>query len=184
MPATTAARQRTRELTRCALAVALISVCAWISIPAAVPFTMQTFGIFLVLALLGGRWGSLAVGAYLLLGAVGVPVFAGFTGGLGSLLNATGGYKLGFLFIGLTYWLLTRLWGQRFAVQLAGLLLGLAVCYAFGTAWFLVVYVRTTGPMELISALSLCVFPFLIPDFCKLGLALLLARRLRPRMGL
>ncbi len=183
MPATTTAR-RTRELTRCALAVALIALCAWISIPAAVPFTMQTFGIFLILTLLGGRWGTLAVGAYLLLGTVGVPVFAGFTGGLGSLLNSTGGYKLGFLFLALTYWLFTRLWGERLGVQLAGSVLGLALCYAFGTAWFLVVYVRTTGPVELLTALSWCVFPFIIPDLCKLVLAVLLARRLRPHMSL
>ena len=82
-------RLRTRDLTYVALCAVLIAVCAWISIPAPVPFTLQTFGIFAALTLLGGRRGCYAVAVYLLLGLVGLPVFAGFQGGIGALLGTT-----------------------------------------------------------------------------------------------
>ena len=84
---TAAGRSKTLDMAYIALFTVLIAVCAWISIPTLVPFTLQTFGIFLATAVLGGKRGSLAVAVYLLLGAVGVPVFANFTGGLGMLLG-------------------------------------------------------------------------------------------------
>ena len=95
---------RTQELARAALFAALIAICSWISIPTAVPFTLQTFAVFLALGVLGGKLGTLSVAVYLLLGAVGLPVFAGFQGGLGALLGATGGYLAGFLLTALTVW--------------------------------------------------------------------------------
>ena len=75
---------------------ALMAVCSWISIPTAIPFTLQTMAVFLAVGLLGGKRGTLAVTAYVLLGAVGAPVFANFSGGIGILLGQTGGYILGF----------------------------------------------------------------------------------------
>ena len=76
----------TKDLVYIALAAVLICVCSWISIPMAVPFILQTFAVFCVLELLGGRRGTIAVCVYILLGAVGLPVFSGFTGGIGKLL--------------------------------------------------------------------------------------------------
>ena len=73
---------KTRELAAAALLAAVMAVCAWITVPAPVPFTMQTFAIFLAVGVLGGKGGTLAVGVYLLLGAVGAPVLSGFSGGL------------------------------------------------------------------------------------------------------
>ena len=87
----------TRDLCFCAIGAALIAVCAWISIPADVPFTLQTFAIFAVCGLLGGKRGTVSVLVYLLLGAVGAPVFAGFRGGFASLIGTTGGYLVGFI---------------------------------------------------------------------------------------
>lgn len=168
---------RTLDLAYIALFAVLMAVCAWISIPMTVPFTLQTFAIFAAMATLGGRRGTYAVAAYLLMGAVGLPVFSNFQGGLGVLLGTTGGYILGFLGSALIYWLLTAKLGNSLPVSIAACLLGLAVCYAFGTAWFLLVYARTTGPIGLMTALGWCVFPFLIPDLAKLGLAVLLSRR-------
>ena len=81
----------------------LIAVCAWISIPIEIPFTMQTFGVFLALRLLKGKYGTLSILIYILLGAIGAPVFAGFSSGLGILLGPTGGYIIGFLFCGIIY---------------------------------------------------------------------------------
>ena len=73
---------------------------------------------------------------YILLGAAGLPVFAGFTGGVGILLGPTGGYILGFLFMALVYWLGERRAGGALKGTAALLLLGLLLCYTFGTAWF------------------------------------------------
>ncbi len=168
-----------KDMALCALFAALIAVCSWISVPAAVPFTLQTFAVFAAVLLLGGKRGSLAVAVYLLLGAVGVPVFSGFKGGIGALLGPTGGYILGFLISALLIWAVTARFGESLGVLVAALLLGLAVCYAFGTAWFVVVYSRAKGPISVGSALGMCVVPFILPDLCKIALALLLSSRLK-----
>ena len=91
----------------------------------------------------------MAVAAYLLLGFAGLPVFSGFQGGPGVLLGATGGYILGFLAAAAVYWAVTARLGDRTGVKAAAMALGLLVCYAFGTAWFLAVYARAAGPMGL-----------------------------------
>lgn len=175
---------KTRQLASTGIMAALIVICAWITIPTVVPFTMQTFAIFLAVGLLGGKLGSLAVGVYLLLGAVGLPVFSGFRGGLGTFAGVTGGYLLGFLLLALVMWLGERLFGENTAVFLLSAIAGLAVCYFFGTAWYLLLYTRTTGPVSLWTVLGSCVFPFLLPDGLKLALALVLRRRLRPALHL
>ena len=169
---------RAVDLAYTALFTVLIMVCAWITVPLTVPFTLQTFGVFAALGTLGGRRGTYAVAAYLLLGLMGLPVFSGFQGGPGVLLGTTGGYILGFLASALLYWAVTARFGHRPAVMAAAMGLGLAVCYAFGTAWFLAAYARTAGPMGLWAALGLCVFPFVVPDLAKLALAMFLSRRL------
>ena len=163
-----------------ALCAAVMAVCSWISIPAAVPFTMQTFGVFLAVGLLGGRNGTLAVLVYILLGAAGLPVFSGFNGGIGHLFGATGGYIIGFVFSALPMWLAEALFGKSNKVLIVSMVAGLLVCYAFGTAWFMVVYARDSGSIGLITALSWCVFPYIIPDALKILLAAVLTRRLRP----
>lgn len=159
----------TKYMTRAALFAALTAICAWISIPVAdIGFTMQTFGVFLTLGVLGGKWGTASILIYLLLGAVGMPVFSGFRGGMGMLLGVTGGYLWGFLFSGLTYWLL-----ERFG-KLPAMIAAMAVCYLCGSIWF---HIYAGGGIGLI--LLRCVVPFLIPDGLKILLAHSLSRRLR-----
>ena len=169
---------RAVDLAYTALFAVLMMVCAWITVPLTVPFTLQTFGVFAALGTLGGRRGTYAVAAYLLLGLAGLPVFSGFRGGPGVLLGTTGGYILGFLALALLYWAVTARLGQRPVVMAAAMVLGLVVCYAFGTAWFLVAYARAAGPIGLWAALGMCVFPFVVPDLVKLALAWMLSRRL------
>ena len=170
-----------KDLALCGVFAAVLAVCAWISLPVLdIAFTMQTFGVFLTLEVLGGRRGCLTILVYLLLGAVGAPVFAGFQGGLGALLGVTGGYLWGFLATGLTYWAMTASLGSRLWVRVTGLVLGLLACYAFGSAWFLLLYAVRGEAMALATVLAKCVIPYLIPDGCKLALALILAKRLRP----
>ena len=173
---------RTADLAYIALFAVLLTVCAWINLPLPVPFTLQTFAVCAAMGILGGRRSTWALVVYLLLGAVGLPVFSGFRGGLGALLGTTGGYILGFLAMPLVYWAVTALLGERTWVMAAAMVLGLAVCYAFGTAWFVALYTRTSGPITVGAALGMCVFPFVIPDLVKLGLALALSRRLRERL--
>ena len=75
------------------------------------------------------------------------------------------------------YWLVTARLGASLPVSILACVLGLLVCYAFGTAWFLVAYARSVGPISLTAALGMCVFPFVLPDLIKLALAVLLSRR-------
>lgn len=171
-------RTKTLDLVYMAVAVVIITICSWISIPTVVPFTMQTFAVFFVLSFLGGKRGTAVIAIYLLLGTIGVPVFAEFTAGIGIVLGTTGGYLVGFIFIGLIYWLAERIFGKKLWVEIVALALGLIALYAFGTAWYMIVYARTTEAIGLLTALTWCVFPFIIPDLIKLGLALLLARRI------
>ena len=173
-------RLGTKDIALTALFVAVMAVCSLISIPATVPFTLQTFGVFLSVGLLGGKRGSLAVLVYLLLGAVGLPVFSGFTGGIGHLLGPTGGYIIGFIFSALLMWLAERLFGKSVTVLAVSMIAGLIVCYAFGTSWFMSVYTKNTGEIGLMTALGWCVIPYIIPDVAKIVLAVLLTRRLRP----
>ena len=166
------------DLVMIALFAALIAVCAWITIPGAVPFTLQTMGVFLAVGLLGGKRGTAAVLVYILLGAVGMPVFSGFSGGVGRLLGTTGGYIIGFLVAALAMWAMEAIFGKAKWVLPVSMLLGLLLCYAFGTAWFLVLYTQTKGAISVASVLSMCVVPFIIPDLLKTALALLLTSRL------
>ena len=168
-----------RDISLIALFAAVIAVCSWISIPLTVPLTMQTFAVFLCGLMLGPGRALLAVIVYMLLGAVGLPVFANFNAGFGVLLGTTGGYIIGFIFTAL----LSGIAGSRFSEslpkQILLMVLGLLLCYVFGTAWFLVVYTSRTGPVGIVTALAWCVFPYIIPDLVKMSLAIIVKRRFR-----
>ena len=159
-----------KKMVRASLFAALIAVCAWIAVPIPpISFTMQTFGVFLALGVLGGKWGSISIFIYLLLGVTGLPVFTGFRGGVAALVGVTGGYLWGFLVSGLVYWAL-----ERFG-KLPAMVLGMAACYICGSLWF-TVYAGTVGFW---GAMMTCVVPYLIPDAVKIGLAHLLSNRIR-----
>lgn len=166
---------KTRDVALVGLFAALTVICAWISIPVGpVPVTLQTFAVFLGAALLGPKRGTLAVGVYILLGVVGLPVFSGFKG----LNPLTFGYVLGFLPLGLMTAAAERLFpGRKLALPL-GMALGLLACYLIGTVWFwYVMHFRGTA-YGFGKILSLCVVPFILPDLLKLAAAWLLARKL------
>ena len=165
------------DYTSISICIALMAICSWITIPATVPFTLQTFAVFVTVGLLGGRKGTAAVAAYLLMGAIGLPVFAGFSGGIGYMLGATGGYIMGFLFSAVIMWGFECRWGSSIRVLTVSMLAGLLVCYAFGTIWFATVYSSGT---DIMNVVSLCVLPFVVPDICKIILAAEICRRMRP----
>lgn len=174
----------TKDMAYSAIGVALITVCSWLSVPMTIPFTMQTFAVCLVTALLGLRGGILSVLVYILLGAVGMPVFAGFAGGPASLFGVTGGYIIGFIFTAVAVGLLTERFGRTIPVLICSMSLGILLCYVFGTAWFMFVYGKNTGPIGLGTALSWCVVPYIVPDAVKVILASVLAVRLYPLIGM
>ena len=173
-------RSRTYELVYAAIFAVLLAICSWISIPTVIPFTLQTFGVFSALFILGGRRGTIAISIFLLLGVIGIPVFSNFGAGLGVLLGNTGGYAIGFLFIGLSTWLFEKFFPQKTILQILSMLLGLLFCYAFGTFWFMNISMNSDGTYELMTVLTMCVFPFIIPDLIKLWFAYLVSRRIRP----
>lgn len=170
---------RTVDLAYIGLMVAVMSICAWITIPGSVPFTMQTLGVFLTLGLLGGKRGTEAVVVYLVLGLMGVPVFSGFRGGLSVLFGTSGGYLAGFLFAAFLQWFLMDRLGRGYRVLALSMTAGQMLCYLTGTLWYWWAYASGTGNTGLRAVILTSVLPFVLPDFLKILLALFLTRRLR-----
>lgn len=165
---------KTKDMVTVSLSAALICVCSWIQVPSAVPFTLQTFAVFLIGATLGAKKGVAATLVYLLLGAVGLPVFSGFQGGIGTLLGATGGYALGFVPSVLIVGICADKCKNKLLPSVLSSVAAIAVCYLIGTLWFAFVY----GDGNLTGAFTVCVLPFIIPDAVKITLAMLTAKRL------
>ena len=152
---------RISDIVYIGMSAAIIAVCAWIQIPLTVPITLQTMGVALVAGLFGAKRGTLATLLYILIGAIGVPVFSGFKSGFGVLLGSTGGYIIGFIFTALIVGLVSDKTNKLWAIILS-MVLGVLVCYAFGTVWFAVVYAKTNEhifaalikPRERVSAIT------------------------------
>lgn len=163
-------------VTLTAVMTALVCVVAPFSfpLPGDVPLSMANFMLLLAVCLLGGRCGSVCCLIYLLLGMVGVPVFAGFGAGVGKLAGPTGGYLVGYLPMVLVAGAFCRLGKQRKWVLPIGLALGILVSYVPGTLWLS--YVTGT---DLFTACFVGVLPFLPGDLLKILLLALLTPRLR-----
>ena len=175
-----------RDIALISVSAALITICSWISIPLGpVPFTLQTLGILAVMLTIGGRRGTIAIVVYLALGAVGVPVFAGFKGGIGAFLGPTGGFLIGFVIAALVYWLLEKVLFKRLmntAVKtwvfgILSFVIFEIVMYVIGVIWFMTVYAAQTGPVGLATVMGWCVIPFIIPDIVKMAVAVLIGER-------
>lgn len=163
------------NLTITALFAVIICICSMLSIPAAIPFTLQTFAVFFSLFVLGGKYGTLSIAVYILLGITGLPVFHNFTGGIGTLMNNTGGYILGFLLCGAVYILMTKPISKNPIFKLFSAFIGLVLCYAIGTLWFVITSAQS---VNFTTVLITCVVPFIIPDTVKILLAYFISQRL------
>ena len=168
-------RMKTKNLAFCALMAAVTAVCAQISIPlpGGVPVTLSVAAVYLSGAFLGPGLAFASQLVYLLLGAFGLPVFAGFSGSLGVLLGSTGGYLLVYPLMAAAVALGRRLWGGKLPSLAASMLIALLLCYAGGTAWFMAVTQKS-----LAVSLAACVFPFVPVDLCKIALASAVGSRL------
>lgn len=169
-------RHNTRDMTLVAVMAALICVAGPLTVAIGpIPLSLATFAIYLAGALLGPGRGALAVALYLLIGAVGVPVFSGFSGGFQKLAGVTGGYLVGYVPCAWLSGLGARGEAKDARWRLPAMMaLGTAVLYAIGTAWFML---QTKNPLG--AALGMCVLPFLPGDAIKIAAAALLARPIR-----
>ena len=179
-------RKRAYNITIVAVSAALNTICSWISIPVGpVPVTLQTLAVLAVLLTVGGRRGTIAIAVYLALGAVGVPVFAGFKGGPAAFIGPTGGFLAGFIAAALVFWLLEKLvfarlmttTAKKFVFGIVNSLIFEIVLYTIGVIWFMTVYASQTGPVGLGTVLGWCVIPFIIPDLIKVFAASVIGSR-------
>lgn len=168
-----------REITYISLCAIILAVCSWITIPSVVPFTLGTFGVYLVSLLLGGKRGTIAVLIYILLGAIGIPVFSGFRGGVTVLLGTTGGYIIGYILIALVMWGTEKWAGKNKWIRMLSMLFGLLLCYLCGTIWFMVVYAKNMESAGIVAVLGWCVFPYVIPDVMKIGMAYIVGKKIK-----
>ena len=166
-----------RSMIFTAIMAAIICVCAPFSIPVPgllVPISLATFAVYLAGGVLGAKRGALAVLVYILIGAVGLPVFSGFSGGLAKLFGVTGGYIIGYIPCALLSGLIFERVKKAWALPL-GMAAGTAACYIFGTAWFLVSTTLAAGrPLTgaaVAAAVMNCVVPFLVGDAIKIAAA-------------
>ena len=158
------------------LLAALMAVGAYIAIPIGpVPIVLQNLFIFLAGLLLGPKWGSASVAVYLLAGILGLPVFAGGTGGIGRIVGPTGGYLLGFLPAVYLIGLISKKGGRNPLMDVVAMIAGTIVIYACGVAWL-----KTLTGMTLTKTLAVGMYPFLIGDAIKIAAALPIAKGLRP----
>lgn len=176
---------RLKSMVFVALMAAFLCIFSPISIPLPlVPITLQTFAVFLASALLGWKRGTVAVLIYLLLGLIGLPVFSGWTGGFSSFATPSSGYIIGFVFTALLTGFLIDRFPNRLWMYPVAMIAGLAVCYLFGTIWFLVyMNVWMATPYTLWQALLVCVIPFLVGDAVKIAAAAALSYPLRKQLA-
>ena len=168
---------KTYTLVVTALMAAVTCILAPLSIPIGpVPISLTNFAIYLSLYVLDWKKGTISYLIYLLIGLVGVPVFSGFTGGVAKLAGPTGGYIIGFIPMAIIAGIAIDKFHQRW-IHLIGMIIGTVVCYAFGTLWFCL---QSGTPV--MSALSICVFPFIPGDLIKIVIAFVIAPIIRERI--
>lgn len=168
---------KTRRMVSAALMAAVLCVLSPLSIPVGpIPLTLGIFAVSLSAAVQPLWGGVVSLCVYILLGAVGLPVFSGFQAGPQVLLGPTGGYIAGYFLLTLGIALAMR-YRRQYGWWLVGALLGLLSCYLLGTLWYTVV----TGS-SFWAGVAVCVLPFALPDMMKAALALVLAKLLRRRM--
>ncbi|WP_066460044.1 biotin transporter BioY [Anaerotruncus rubiinfantis] len=167
-------RITTHDMILCALFAALTALLSQLAIPLQpVPINLATLAVFLAGGILGAKYGALSQLVYVLVGAVGAPVFSSFTGGVGILVGPTGGYIAGYIMAALLVGWMTEKFGKTNFVLVSSMLLGMAVYDLLGTAWFMI----STGT-GLMQSLALCVVPFLFGDALKILAAAILVPRI------
>lgn len=167
-----------RAMAKIGLMAAIICVLGPLSIPIGpVPISFTNLAIYFALYLLGTKKGTISYLIYMLLGLVGLPVFSGATGGVQKLFGVTGGYIFGFIWMAIISGIFIEKWQDKYYMHLIGMVLGTAVCYLFGTVWFVLL-----AKCSVAYALGICVFPFIPGDVIKMVIAIVLGSQIRKRL--
>ena len=167
-----------REAVQISLFSALIACAAFFSFPIfSVPITLQSFAVFLALFILGTKRGTLAVVVYVLLGIVGLPVFSGFSGGIGKLLDIGGGFIFGFCVLAITYSVSLKVFGTSGVSTIISALIGQAFLYACGVVWYVIMF-----DGDFWYGVYAFVLPFVLFDLGKIVLALVIAKKIKKLM--
>ena len=168
-------KSNVHTITEIAVMTAGLCLLGPISIPTGlVPVSLTPFAVFLTAYILGMKRGSLSVLIYVLLGMAGIPVFSGYQGGVAKVFGPTGGYIIGFILMALISGAFIDRFNKKLIMQVIGMVIGLLVCYAFGTIWLMY-----QAHMPLAGALAAGVFPFIGLDAVKMILAILIGRPVR-----
>lgn len=166
----------TKQMVLIALMTAVTCVLGPLSIPlpfSPVPISLTNFAIFLAIFVLGMKSGTISFIIYLLLGAVGVPVFSSFRGGFQVLAGPTGGYLIGFIFLALIMGFALDHFDRKLVPTIIGMIIGMAVCYAFGTVWL-----AKLLSLSFKEGLMMGVIPYLAGDAAKIIIAAIVGPKL------
>lgn len=142
-----------------------------------VPISLTNLAVYLAVYVLGMKRGTISYLVYLLIGLAGLPAFSAFTGGAGKLFGPTGGYLIGFIFMALICGFFIEKWPSKLYLHFAGMVLGTAVCYLFGTIWL-----AFQANMGFYAALAAGVLPFILGDLAKIFIALIVGSALRKQL--
>ena len=167
---------KTKQMVLIALMTAVTCVLGPLSIPlpfSPVPISLTNFAIFLAIFVLGMKNGTISFIIYLLLGAVGVPVFSSFRGGFQVLAGPTGGYLIGFIFLALIMGFALEHFDRKLVPTIIGMIIGMAVCYAFGTVWL-----AKLLSLSFKEGLMMGVIPYLPGDAAKIIIAAIVGPKL------
>lgn len=178
--ASSASRLSTQSLVLTALMTAVTCILAPMSIPipfSPVPLTLTNFVLEISIFLLGWKKATASFIIYLLLGLCGLPVFSGFSGGVGKFAGPTGGYLIGFLFLTVIGGLFSEHFHWKRSACTVGMVLGMAVTYAFGTAWLCLQL-----NLSFTAGLFTGVIPYLPGDAVKIALAVAFGPVLKKRV--
>ena len=177
MEKTTAKHMSTAQMTVTALMTAITCILAPMALPipiSPVPISLTNLVIFFMAYILGMKLSVASYVLYLLLGTVGLPVFSGFSGGVGKLLGPTGGYLIGFIFLAAIAGFFVEKFPAKIYMHVVGMIIGMAICYIFGTAWL----AGQLG-MSFVAALGVGVIPYLPGDTAKIIIAIIAGPQIR-----
>lgn len=167
-----------KNMCYCSMFACIVALLAQIKIdlPGLVPITLQTLGIYIIACSLTPKLAVITTIVYVIMGSIGLPVFTGFRGGLSSLLGPTGGYIFSFP---ITSLIISIIINNKNSIirKIIAMIIGTAVCYLIGTIWFIYVTNNT-----IITALTVCVIPFIFGDIIKIAIASTLSAKIKTKL--